>query len=300
MPAIWSELSPSRRLEILYELLKTIQERQGERTAVLLDWLKKTYDLKESAARKVLDVAWFAGMVKTEWRGFPARPYLVLTDFGVAILLKGKADLSDIDRAGLDWLSRSIRRWKPVGPPQFCYVRVKDFEFWVGSDWKFCVYVETPKSWMKTWQVPYDPNLLRAFGVAVPSDHRIWSVRDRAAILVATHIAQISVNRLLGYKWIPMTDTARTARIAGGRPLKRYRWCVKDPDWNVKVSLVGGAPPGRERWEVDFSAVSEYLPRYVDIHLLKSSVEELKVEKPTIPREAEIVPSVWSKPPPKP
>lgn len=296
MPAIWSELSLGRRLSILYELLKTIQERQGERTAVLLDWLKKTYDLKESAARKVLDVAWFAGMVRTEWRGFPARPYLVLTDFGAAVLLKGKADLSDIDRAGLDWLSRSVRRWKPVGPPQFCYVRVKDFEFWVGSDWKFRVYVETPKSWMEPWQVPYDSNLLRAFGVVMPPDHRMWSVRDRTAILVATHIAQISVNRLLGYVWIPMTGTARLARETAGKTLARYRWCVKDPHWRVKVSLVGGAPPGRERWEVDFSAVSEYLPPYVDVDMLKDSVEELKKSKPWVPREAKVVSSVWARP----
>jgi len=296
VPAVWSELSPSRRLEILYELLRRIQETQGERISVLRDWLMKTYDLKEFAVRRVLDLAWFSGMVRTEWRGFPARAYLVLTDFGTAVLLKGRADISDIDQAGLDWLSRSVRRWKPLGPPRVCYIKVKDFEFWVSRDWNFRVYVETPSRWIETWQVPYDATLLSHYRIAVPPDDRIWSVKHRAGILVATHIARVSVNRLLGYVWVPMTMSAKQARLSVGRPLARYRWQVKDPGGRVKVSVVGGAPPGRERWEVDFTSVREYLPTYVDVDELKASVEELKKSKPEVPREVELVPSVWARP----
>jgi hypothetical protein len=296
VPAVWSELSPPRRLKILYELLKKIEETRGERTSVLVGWLMRTYDLKESAATRVLDLAWFSGMVRTEWRGFPARAYLVLTDFGRDVLSKGRADLSDIDKAELDWLSRSVRRWKPVGPPRVCYVRVKDFEFWVSRDWNFRVYVETPSRWMETWQVPYDATLLSHYGIAVPSDDRVWSVKGRAGILVATHIAQVSVNRLLGYAWVPMTMSAKQARESAGRPLARYRWQVKDPGGRVRVTVVGGAPPGRERWEVDFTHVREYLPPHVDVDMLKDDVEELKKTKPGVPREAKVVSSVWVRP----
>lgn len=288
MPKAWRDLNLDERLGLALEFLKLTKSRPDLSVGNLRKEFATAHDLKASTVRLIDDLLWFSGFTKTAYRGIPPRPYRELTPEGEARVRENSFTVFHLPTFP-EWVRDTFLTRLPPPPPGAVLKFVHgDFTFWVESDWKHRVYVEGPDQKLLPWQSPLDPAHMSRYGVVIPSDTMLYSVKHRAMAFIDATGTAGKVRNLVGYRFVPMDSSAIAARAAAGRPLARDRHFIVDPQGRVKVWRISQPSPGRSRYCVDFSSVPGF-PSVIDVAYAKKMLEE-KVPK----GNTSMVPAVWS------
>lgn len=312
MPVSFSVLTPERRLELAYSLLRTISDHPDWTARRVREEFARANDLTDWCVRRLVDLLFFSDMIRTEWRWLPAERrvsvhYRVLPA-GQAVLTKGSLEMADLAAVPPRWL-RAVSR---PARPAIAYLRVETptsvFEWWFQPDWHYRVYVRTWRvSPTEDWQAPLDPRLLLLQGVSPKNTGESYAVKHRTIITMGTALGLGGKEReVFGYKFVRYDE--RTCAAAGLEDPLIYirtrlsglhsvpgvpslqRTMVYDPGGGVEVRRLS-PQGGRDRWEVDFSAFSSKLPPTLDTEALASTF------RARTGRHAALQPAVWLPPP---
>lgn len=139
-----------------------------------------------------------------------------------------------------------------MGPkvPVILKISIPPFAFYLKEDWKYKIYVSSPKNWLHEWQASI-------FG-------KDYSIKHRTIILL--QYLKIGPNYFAGYKHVNLKEypEAIKRRIEAGRRPKRWRTTKYDPENHIMVKMIEETPTGI-RWEVDFSYFAPYLKERIPL-----------------------------------
>lgn len=249
------ELSPNERLNLLYKLLFFISQNPHLTTTEIREAFRAQHLLTETAVIRLIDLLFFSDMIRYEHRGIPPKLYYVLTNYGKSIIPIGKLELEHFTQPppGIyipEWVVETITRPPRLPPPpirpNFARAMIRDFTFFITSDWKYKTFVETPIEWIAPWQMD------------IPEMGKIYSVKHRTIVfLCAVGVGQ---NYFAGYRWFPWPPDRERIYIEGGRvpsapPITKQRrprrTMMFDPQGRVVPRYLGEFD-GKKRWVVDF------------------------------------------------
>jgi len=252
------------RLSIIYEYLTYVQKHPNLTVGRLKEKFAKDKDLSRYTVDRIDDFCWFAGLIETTYKLVKRVPraFRTLTDRGSSVILRGYLTLGDFAEAP-EWVRRAITRKIP--PIIWGKISIPPFTFYLKSDWKYKLYVLTPKSWIdRSWQSDL-------FG-------KSYSVKHRAIIFLQTF--ELAPSYFAGYTFFDYPESVKRKRRAVRRVPSRWRTMRFDPNNLISVRRIG-RKDDMIKWEVDFSTFASELVKIIDMHSLFFLIESrnYKAEK---------------------
>ncbi|HDH44500.1 MAG TPA: hypothetical protein ENG66_03800 [Thermococcus sp.] len=253
----WSEIPTlEERLRLLYDVLNFIKRNPTLTTEGARERIARTFNLTPYTVKRILDFLWFSDLIRTEYRGFPARVFYVVTDKGERVLARGRLEGGDFAEAP-EWVWRTIKRRAVVVVKRELTVSIKEFTFLLREDWNYKVIVRTPLEWLRPWEVD-------KWG-------KEYSVKVRAIMLLQTFA--VAPNYFAGYSWEMLSPEEIKRRMQYGRLPARWRTMRLDPYDLIVVRKISEDETGIT-WEVDFTAFKDKLPTMLNLAEIKSLAEE--------------------------
>lgn len=259
------ELSPEEVQALLLDLLRRIRDFP-DTVGRLSSAFATEKNLLLSTVRRLANILWFGGFIRTVYLGFPPRPFYSITDKGSAVLARGKfspEDWLDVPR----WVRRWTRRYLPPFKPVL-YLPLGNFGIWVEEDWNYSVYVETPTESYWPWFRIIDPTVAK--DIVDPSSYGfIYVPKLRALEFIEASGVRPRLWSIVGHKWVRLHPEVRTARWVR---IRYHR--IWDPKGKIVPQRLPSPFPDKVRWKVDLSPIKEHLPSVFPIMEAKTRLEK--------------------------